>query len=306
MKQIHDSNFATVYYDEVNNQIIKVCDFGGAAKLTREERRAFFEYELEVMSTLKQPKQHPNIVEMRSFYFTSNDQQFVMMYAYGGLDLSKLHALLTVREYQTAVLPQLVDALAFLHSKRVVHGDLKLENVLFDRNTQRLRLCDFGLSRFAYDFEWYLAEFAPLVTGFARPPELFDEKHKWNNQYSTAVDVWSLGVCLWTLWHGGVTPFGRVSEKYVRQSIEKLRQKQNHFRCPLYRHTLECNYQKRARSAIELQPFAKTAPLITTNTQLDAYNETLPEYLFQNGEKQCLVCCGGGDDDDAHVFDGWW
>jgi len=42
---------------------------------------------------------------------------------------------------------QLLDALEYMHSKRVAHRDLKLENILFDENCE-LRIADFGFATY--------------------------------------------------------------------------------------------------------------------------------------------------------------
>jgi len=81
---------------------------------------------------------------------------------------------------------QLLKGIAFCHSHRVLHRDLKPQNLLIDRSGQ-LKLADFGLARaFGIPIRMYTHE---VVTLWYRSPEiLLGSKH-----YSTPVDIWSIG-----------------------------------------------------------------------------------------------------------------
>ena len=77
--------------------------------------------------------------------------------------------------------------LQLLFTCRVLHRDLKPQNLLLDRQNNSLKLADFGLARaFGIPVRAYTHE---VVTLWYRAPEiLLGAKH-----YSTPVDVWSLG-----------------------------------------------------------------------------------------------------------------
>lgn len=82
-------------------------------------------------------------------------------------------------------LKQLVDGLQFCHCRRVIHRDLKPQNLLVSR-TGALKIADFGLARaFGIPFRAYTHE---VVTLWYRAPEVLLGAHK----YSTGVDVWSV------------------------------------------------------------------------------------------------------------------
>jgi len=81
---------------------------------------------------------------------------------------------------------QMLSGIAYVHSNRVLHRDLKPQNLLLNKNGE-LKLADFGLARaFGVPVRAYTHE---VVTLWYRAPEiLLGASH-----YSTPVDVWSIG-----------------------------------------------------------------------------------------------------------------
>ncbi|XP_061852273.1 cyclin-dependent kinase 6 isoform X1 [Colius striatus] len=79
---------------------------------------------------------------------------------------------------------QLFRGLDFLHSHRVVHRDLKPQNILVTSNGQ-IKLADFGLARI-YSFQMALT--SVVVTLWYRAPEVLLQ-----SSYATPVDLWSVG-----------------------------------------------------------------------------------------------------------------
>merc|ERR1719181_886905 len=85
---------------------------------------------------------------------------------------------------------QCFNALAFCHGHRVMHRDLKPQNVLIDVKAMRLVLADFGLARaFSVPLKVYTHE---VVTLWYRAPEILLGQAK----YATHVDMWALGCIL--------------------------------------------------------------------------------------------------------------
>ncbi|XP_063177838.1 cyclin-dependent kinase 2-like, partial [Chroicocephalus ridibundus] len=131
---------------------------------------------------------HPNIVKLLDVIHTENKLYLVFEFLHQDLkkfmDSSSISgiALPLIKSY----LFQLLQGLAFCHAHRVLHRDLKPQNLLINADGA-IKLADFGLARaFGVPVRTYTHE---VVTLWYRAPEiLLGCKY-----YSTAVDIWSLG-----------------------------------------------------------------------------------------------------------------
>jgi len=130
---------------------------------------------------------HPNIVSLCNV--VHEDNKLYLVFEYLDQDLKKymemcgknLHYML-VKSY----LQQLIKGIAHCHSHRVLHRDLKPQNLLIDKKGV-LKLADFGLARaFGVPVRTYTHE---VVTLWYRAPEIL----LGGKQYSTPVDIWSIG-----------------------------------------------------------------------------------------------------------------
>lgn len=106
---------------------------------------------------------------------------------------------------------QLVTVLDYLHNeKRVVHRDLKAENVLLDRN-YNIRLVDFGLSKAFTKNDPFLQTTCGSPAYVS--PEIIREK-----PYTAAADIWSSGVLLYAM-VVGTLPFNGDNISFMLQQI---------------------------------------------------------------------------------------
>jgi len=93
------------------------------------------------------------------------------------------------------IFTQLVGAVTYVHNMSCVHRDLKLENILLDKN-ENVKLCDFGFTREYEGKASYLQTFCGTVC-YSAPEMLRGEKYA-----GEKVDVWSLGIILYALLAG--------------------------------------------------------------------------------------------------------
>jgi len=81
---------------------------------------------------------------------------------------------------------QVARSLAYIHSVGICHRDIKPQNLLLDTHTHEVKLCDFGSAKCLVKGE---PNVAYICSRFYRAPELVFEA----TEYTTAIDVWSMG-----------------------------------------------------------------------------------------------------------------
>jgi polo-like kinase 1 len=136
---------------------------------------------------------HPQIVAFEH-YFEDTENVYILLEMCHNQTLNELlkrRKRLTEIEVQCYIV-QLIKALKYLHNHRVIHRDLKLGN-LFLTDKMELKVGDFGLAT-KLDFE---GERKRTVCGTPNyiAPEILDGK----TGHSYEVDIWSLGVIIYTL-----------------------------------------------------------------------------------------------------------
>lgn len=132
---------------------------------------------------------HPSIVDVKEVVVGSNLDSIFMVMEYMEHDLKGLMETMKQPFSQSEVkclMLQLLEGVKYLHDNWVLHRDLKTSNLLLN-NRGELKICDFGLSR---QYGSPLKPYTHLVvTLWYRAPELLLGA----KQYSTAIDLWSLG-----------------------------------------------------------------------------------------------------------------
>lgn len=102
---------------------------------------------------------------------------------------------------------QLCDGLAYLHSLKIAHRDLKLENFLVDENGVAL-ISDFGFSVRLQNAKKELLKIKCGTQDYMAPEVHMAMKHNTYYYDLYAADVYSMGVCLFELTNS-YRPFSR-------------------------------------------------------------------------------------------------
>ena len=211
--------------------------------------------EIDILSKLD----HPNIVKIIEFYSTPKAYYIITDFCSCGELYNQLKHEYT--ENQLAVLfYQVLSGLSYLHSKNIVHRDLKLENILIseiekDNNTNDkyfwVKIIDFGTAKI---FEKNKNEKAVVGSSYYIAPEVL---HK---NYNEKCDTWSIGVILYML-IVGKAPFDGQNDEEIIENIEKGEYNSKHKKLlnssfevqDLLKKLLEINVNKRLSSSDALK-----------------------------------------------------
>uniref|UniRef100_A0ABM5F462 non-specific serine/threonine protein kinase n=1 Tax=Pogona vitticeps TaxID=103695 RepID=A0ABM5F462_9SAUR len=224
--------------------------------------------EVRIMKVLN----HPNIVKLFEVIETEKTLYLVMEYASGGevFDYLVAHGRMKEKEAR-AKFRQIVSAVQYCHQKFIVHRDLKAENLLLDAD-MNIKIADFGFSN-EFTFGNKLDTFCGSPPYAA--PELFQGK-KYDGP---EVDVWSLGVILYTLVSGSL-PFDGQNLKELRERV--LRGK---YRIPFYMSTDCENLLKKflilnpsKRGTLEQIMKDRWMNVGHEDDELKPYTEPVPDY----------------------------
>ncbi|XP_043483830.1 serine/threonine-protein kinase SIK3-like isoform X2 [Leptopilina heterotoma] len=206
-KTIGKGNFAVVkmatHVVTKSKVAIKIID---KTKLNEENLAKIFR-EVHIMKKLR----HPHIIRLYQVMETEKMIYLVTEYAPGGEIFDHLVRNGRMVEPEARrVFRQIVYAVRYLHQQRVVHRDLKAENLLLDADNN-IKLADFGFSN-------EYTPGIPLSTWCGSPPyaapEIFEGKH----YDGPRADIWSLGVVLYVLVCGAL-PFDGPTMQLLRSVV---------------------------------------------------------------------------------------
>jgi len=100
---------------------------------------------------------------------------------------------------------ELTSAMAYLETKKVIHGDLATRNILLNSNYES-KLTDFGLSRRLYEYTDYIRTSKDPLPWRWMPSESLAQMN-----FSTKSDVWSYAITLWEIFTLGDIPYAGLS-----------------------------------------------------------------------------------------------
>lgn len=108
---------------------------------------------------------------------------------------------------------QIISALEYCHNLKIIHRDLKPENILIDKNTNSIKISDFGLSTILNNKDEMIKNACGTPNYLA--PEIINHAFGYLGQ---AADIWSAGVILYNCVTGG-NPFHDSNPEVLYNNI---------------------------------------------------------------------------------------
>ena len=191
VEKVGEGTYGVVYKCKVKNS----SDYVALKKIRLEnEDEGIPSTSIREISILKQLP-HPNIVSLMDLIH--GDKKLYLVFEFMDHDLKKfldLNGGPLTPELVKSYLFQILLAIKYCHSKRILHRDLKPQNLLIDKNGI-IKVGDFGLARsFGVPIKTLTHE---ILTLWYRAPEiLLGQK-----EYGTPVDMWSIGLIFYEMAH---------------------------------------------------------------------------------------------------------
>ena len=154
---------------------------------------------------------HPHIVKLYEVIDTPDELYLIMEYVKGGEIFDYLVAHGKMKEdVAKKHFRQIVSAVDHCHNLKIIHRDLKAENILLD-DKMNVKVADFG-------FSTQFRDDSKLNTWCGSPPYACPELYLGQEYFGPEVDIWSLGVILYVLVCGSL-PFDGSSLPKLRAKI---------------------------------------------------------------------------------------
>lgn len=149
-----------------------------------------------------QTTKHPFLTQLKYSFQTPDRLCFVMEYVNGGELFFHLSRERVFSEERTKFYgAEIISALGYLHSINIVYRDLKLENLLLDKDGH-IKIADFGLCK----EEMF---FGASTKTFCGTPEYLAPEVLEDNDYGRAVDWWGTGVVMYEMMCGRLPFYNR-------------------------------------------------------------------------------------------------
>lgn len=203
-----------VVRDKINNEKYLIKSYSKNKLLYNTNLHEFYLNEQQILKVCN----HKNIVKFIEKFEDSENYYMVMEYLEQG-NLAEFIYKQTSFLNENKILKiitSICEGLKYLHDLNIVHRDLKMENICYDKN-YNIKIIDFGFS-IVLTSEDKASECCGTINYMA--PEILSEK-----PYSNNVDVWSFGVLLYYLNYGDF-PFNDETNDTKIQNI--LLGKYNH------------------------------------------------------------------------------
>ena len=156
--------------------------------------------EISILQKLK----HRNIIELKDIVAQETELGIILPKAYCTLDIA-IKGCFLKKKAKYRICKQIIDAVAYMHSKNIMHRDIKPDNILLFRNKNgefNAVIADFSIAK-SGNIDAGTTHTPGAGTACYRSPEIIKTKNSENiSEYNMKVDEWSLGVLMFELYNG--------------------------------------------------------------------------------------------------------
>ncbi len=154
---------------------------------------------------------HPSVTKILETFESENYMLIIMEYISGGNLQNFVKKRRKLGEKTAKILfRQIIQGIKYIHSRGIVHRDIKLENILLDLNNI-IKICDFGVGKL-------IKPSTILKDQCGTPVYMAPEIIKGQGYHGFPVDIWSAGVALYIML-SGTLPFNKDKEKGLEYNI---------------------------------------------------------------------------------------
>lgn len=241
-------------------------------RLTSERQKSKIAQETNIMKSLS----HSNyIVKIFETYETQKHICIVMEYICAGDLLSYIRKRSKLSEtIAKYIFKQIVLGLQYIHSKGIVHRDIKLDNILIDLDNN-IKICDFGVSK-------KIRKGESMTEQCGTPAYIAPEILKNKGYEGFGVDIWSAGVVLYAML-SGIVPFKGKNLQELQELIMQGNFKPVSEVSKEANHLIKCLLEVDPKKRISVNNILQHPWLIGVDINNKNYN------LFTNAERVILV-----------------
>ena len=193
----------------LTGRIVAIKSFN-KKNLSNEKAKKKILYETNLMRGLY----HPSVTKILETFETDKYMLIIMEYISGGNLQNFVKKRRKLCEKTARILfRQLIQGIKYIHSKGIVHRDIKLENILLDLNNI-VKICDFGVGKITQKGQ-------KLLDQCGTPVYMAPEIIQGDGYEGFPVDIWSAGVALYIMLSGNI-PFNRDKTHDLQSAIINL------------------------------------------------------------------------------------